>query len=408
MNTSFKSIAILEDDSDFLKVMTLYAREIGFEQVDQFSAAAEFWEALKAKPYDCIVMDWHLGEGELSGIGLFNRLRRSSELSVTPILVVSGTILPVDFSLLKEFPCSALLCKPVERDGFIQAVDRVWSESLWYENNFNQVKMLTKIAKDQPEMAAIQIDSLVQQSPNPGPVSVLVGKLLAKDGRYDEAINVFSKLLEADSKNVAALNEMGKIALRRGQIAGAKSFLDRAQMISPHNVERLLLLGRLELEKLNLDEAYERFQTAASIDAAEPISAAGMLVVNSAKEFFAKSNQAVSVSANFASLMNATAIAKIRDGAYQEGFEQYKAALCFASSDSDRAKVMFNIALAYLRASDQGRALDWFARAAKLSNAKSADYIRKLKGSSSQGLVTEEIVHSDGDRDDSEIVFEPR
>lgn len=376
-----KRIAILEDDEVTLKLIASFAKKLGFEAVDTFTMAEDLWARLSEVNYDGIVMDWQL-PGELSGLALYNRLRKHAEASVTPILVCSGTVQLEDFALLKEFPCSDLLPKPITYERFEKSFNKVWDEYLWYEDHFEDLKMLTEALETKAQDAVKHVNRIVRDCPNPLPASVMIGKLLLQDGKLEEAKLVFEKLLKVDKLNVACLTGLGKIALLKGDSALALDTLKRAQEISPHNMERLCLLGSIHLEKMSLDDAKDVFDQALQMDGADKLATAGITVVENVKAFFKESNKSVSVPTSFASLMNTTAVAKVRLGYLKEGIEQYLAALYFVTTPTDKARLMFNIGLGHLKGKNHKEALRWFDHSAKVPGAdfkRSKQLVKRLE-----------------------------
>ena len=149
------SALILDDDETFLKTLSLYTEKIGIEHVDTFVTADDVWQNIKGKSYDVLFLDWKL-PGELSGLALFNRLRRSPEFSLVPILVVSGFVEQDDFRLLKEFPCTDLLEKPFQFQTFEEKVNTLWGEHTWYRDNVNRIKKILNQSDNDIEKALLK------------------------------------------------------------------------------------------------------------------------------------------------------------------------------------------------------------------------------------------------------------
>jgi tetratricopeptide (TPR) repeat protein len=68
--------------------------------------------------------------------------------------------------------------------------------------------------------------------------------------RYEEAAELFSRIIEDDPRNVNALLRRGDIALRKGDFARAKDFYMKAKEVRPQSIEALFSLEKV-FEKEN-------------------------------------------------------------------------------------------------------------------------------------------------------------
>ena len=112
-------------------------------------------------------------------------------------------------------------------------------------------------------------------------------------------------------------------------------------------------------------------------------AAEGLKLAETSNEYFTQQDiEPQSIEFKFASLMNTIGIAKVRASDVKDGLEHYKSALYFIDTTDDRAKVMFNIGLGYLRAKLDNEALEWFEKSSEESGGKFAKvegYIGAIK-----------------------------
>lgn len=377
----FKSVAIVDDDDSFAKVLETFGEKAGFEKVSVFPSSSALWQGVQEQKYDVIVMEWKL-KGKPSGIALYNRLRRHADYSLAPIVVQSGFVDREDFRLVHEFPCTGLLEKPFVYNVFSELIKSLWAESLWYQENIASIQSLIATINEKPRETVSEINKLIRQAPNPKPIAVFAGRLLMEKNRVREAEALFRRILELDDSNVMAMNELGKMLYRNGKIKEALDTLRLCKKISPHNMERLCLIGQAELSQQNAAAASVAFREVLAIDQQDGMARAGLVLADNAAAFFAQAHNAVSITKNFASLMNTIGITKVRSGSVDEGLSQYQAALPFITNGLDLAKLMFNIGLGFLRKKDISHAVEWFEKSIKQGGkefSKAHEYVRRLR-----------------------------
>jgi len=74
---------------------------------------------------------------------------------------------------------------------------------------------------------------LAPMSTNPDALNAY-GITLSDQGKVDDAVRVFTRVLQSDPNNAPALQNLGITALRRDDLAGARENLDRALALNPH------------------------------------------------------------------------------------------------------------------------------------------------------------------------------
>jgi FixJ family two-component response regulator len=114
-----KIIAIVEDDSSFLRATENMLNAHGFE-TGCFASAQEFLDRGIATPFDCLLLDIHLGG--MSGI----ELRRRLEAAASPVPVIFMTA--VDSQMVRGEALTAgsvaYLLKPFAPHQLLDAIDR--------------------------------------------------------------------------------------------------------------------------------------------------------------------------------------------------------------------------------------------------------------------------------------------
>ena len=222
---------------------------------------------------------------------------------------------------------------------------------------------------------------ILNESPNPAPMAAVYGRMLRSRGLVGESEEILRWALGSNPKHVALLNEIGKLYHITGRHGESLKYLRRAGDLSPDNTKRLCLIGELELGEQRLESAERLFQKVLTLDPFYERAREGHQLVDAAKGYISENPQEAPTNSNFASFMNTIGINKVRSGRLDEGIKHYRTALNFIEDPHTKAKVMFNIALGYLRHSKVKEALLWFMRSSKsgLGMFEKADtYVEKL------------------------------
>ena len=88
------------------------------------------------------------------------------------------------------------------------------------------------------------------------------GNLLITEGRFNEAIELFDKVIELDSRNIEALANKGLALIRMGKNSEAIQVCDIGIKKDQHNVKLWLLKGSALAGEKKIDEAEAAFAKA--------------------------------------------------------------------------------------------------------------------------------------------------
>jgi CheY-like chemotaxis protein/Flp pilus assembly protein TadD len=393
-----KSILVVDDDEVSRNLVSNHLKAMGDAVVDMLASGDDAWAALKTKRYDFIILDWKLPG--LSGLALFNRIRQRRGYRTTPLLVISGFLEQTDFRLLQEFPCTGLLEKPFTKGLFESKVESLVREASWYGENTALIDALVQAAGHDGKKTESLIKQVLKKSPNPVPLAVLASRRLITAGMAEPAEKILRGVLKLDDGCVVAMNEMGKSLHLLGRHEEALDVLRLANKISPQNVQRLCLLGEVELNVADPENARAYFEKALEIDGDAPKAKSGVVIADNMAEMLAAPDP-MQVPSSFASILNTMGIALVRNGQFARGIEQYQAAMAFIRSKDDTARVAFNLGLGFLRWGKANEALPWFKKSEQLQPhgfGKSAGYVRRLvaAGKVSAGAGEEASLVGDG------------
>ena len=368
-------IFILEDDTSLAGMIMNDFRIQGFTKLTHAPDGEKAWEILEKEKFDFILMDWKVPN--LSSLAIFNRLKQHRHYKKVPILVMSGFLNTKDFSILSEYHNTSNIEKPFVIKFLLSKMHILKKEANWYLKQEAKVKKLLKELDVKDYLFEKSVYTLLSGSPNPLPISICLGKALREKKEYEYAKKILHSALRY-GENAVILSELGKIYLLEGNLTKAKQFLEQAHQKSPDNLERLCSLGNVYLENLELYKAEETFSKALEIDGESHLAQSGKVLTNNIEKWLAG---AVSVPETYAGILNSVGIAMVRSGQFTEGIEHYTSALLHVQQHEIKAKLGFNLGLAYMRWKKPKSALKWFKRSKFFnpSYIKVNHYIEKIE-----------------------------
>jgi len=375
-----QQVLVVDDDAIVCKQMVAYLADAGVPMVDFAHDGTEAWTKIQAITYDAFVVDWKLPG--VSGLALFNRIRRMRKYAMTPVLVVSGLLKREDFRMLQEFPCTALVEKPFARSLLLKNISDLCKEESWYHENQEMAFGLEQelVSNTEKTLATIRKNALAG-APSPLPLVVTVARKLRESGSLALATRILKQVLEIEPRHIQAMNEIGKVLHLLGRHREALNFLKEANILAPQNINRLCLMGEAELNLCNPDSAKSYFTLAVGVDDQDLKAHRGVSVANDLAEAISQPTND-HIPRTFASLLNVVGISLVRSGNFAKGIGKYRNALRFLHQNDKSARVAFNLGLGYLRWGKPQEALEWFQKSKNLGAetfAKSQQYVIKLK-----------------------------
>lgn len=98
----------------------------------------------------------------------------------------------------------------------------------------------------------------------------LEGAKLITLKKFDEAFEVFNKVLSLDPNHIKALEARAVIYLQRGEVDLAEKDLETALKLEPNNARLYYRLGQLYYKKKDLDKALELLTKAIDLEPMYP------------------------------------------------------------------------------------------------------------------------------------------
>lgn len=126
MNSSQKTVMIIEDEVDAAELFSEMMRLSGFRVVKMFASGPALSVMSQEKP-DVILLDIMMPD--ISGLEVLRFIRREPDLASIPVIILSAKSMPTDIKTGFEAGASMYLTKPVGFQDLKDAVDRALGAS---------------------------------------------------------------------------------------------------------------------------------------------------------------------------------------------------------------------------------------------------------------------------------------
>ncbi len=373
----FQTALVIESDKVAAKSFMKLLVDRCVMHVDIAPNGKDAWNYLQQKNYDLVILQWAIQE--LSGLALYNRLRSQQTTRHTPIIAISGNIKSDDFRLLDEDPAITLISAPVQEKALHAALTSVVTEStvgikylkpttelvedsLATDLFFHEKSMFTKgKAIDDLALSALKI----------------TGDRLLTEERFDEAEKAYAAAWDLGDRRLGLLTGYGKACFLNGKPDLARKIIISADALAPQNVERLCLIGEMDLSTRDVDQARETFSKVLSIDPENSKAKAGLEIADVMEKN--GSSDLASPVQHFASYLNMLGINLSKSGKLTDALRYYRSAMSFVHGKDAQAKLWFNVGIVYLRGKNEADATKAFKKAYDMSDGKLAKAEKYIK-----------------------------
>ena len=191
-------------------------------------------------------------------------------------------------------------------------------------------------------------------------------------GKIEETQEFLLPLISEDQPNIRALNLYGRCQMTKGLHREASITLQRAKLINPFNIDRLINLGEAFLMDGQLDRAKDNFTEAIKIEPKNQKAIGGvgksLLLGDDINEALVYLKQ-LSGPKEMASVFNSAAVLSMINKKMEDGMNLYHIALETVGTDPKiLSKLGFNMGIGFHRHEMHHRALECFGLASKLDS----------------------------------------
>lgn len=390
-----ENVVIVDNDESIHKLMKETFTELGVPGIHCFSDGDSALTHLKDNNNpELIIQEWRIPK--ITG-PLFIQKSLNGPAKESTFIVMSSLIKPEDIPLVKEMGVCTVVTKPIDKADFIKNIVWTIQQQKSPKNNAAiERKFRQSIRLKKKEEAKRLLDEFLNlDNVEEGPKMALEAEYALLTGQYDTAKDLGINAIKHMGNSIFVLNLLGKTLVHLGEYEVALKCYEKAQDMSPMNIERLCQIAEVHSVMGNEEKAQENMDKAKEIASGEDQKvkeSETKIAVNEnnvevAKELMGQLDSMENVVA----FLNNQAVTMSRCQQVEKGIEQYHKTLESIPDDRDDMKsvVNYNLGLAYARNSDFDKAIEVLRLVTSKKKAKvvskSKSLIKRIEGAKKSG-----------------------
>lgn len=347
-----KDAVVVDSDSASKKAIIDALQGIGVENVQAFDDGQAAWDHMEANPESgLIIQEWRIPS--LTGPLMVQRIRE--KFPCVPIIVASSLLTEPDFPLVKEMGVASVSSKPIDRNKFLKTI----IQTIQQERSPSDVEALERkirqnLSAGKKEEAAKLREKYQASSIPSSRKAKIEAEFAYAQGDYELARDLAIMAIRNQKDSILLLNLLGKVFMKLQDFQAALRCFEKAQTMSPMNIQRLCAIAEVNSELGNDAAAQEAIDRAKSVDAGASSIFEVQTKIALSDGDVQKANKMMSqldTIMNIISYSNNKAIAYARGGKIDEGITLYKKTIesIPEAKKSLTCLVEYNLALAYAR-----------------------------------------------------------
>ena len=364
------SVLLVDPDATVQKSLTDFMQELGVSKITSIADGKEALAWLDANPKPSLILhEWRMPG--VTGPGFIQKIRSSGKHDVH-LIVMSSLIKPQDQAIIREMGVAGIFQKPYIKEDLVKALmnilhqDCLPTEPLTQERKIFALLAMGSINEAMPLRDALFSNSLVT-----GPRKDLVSaEFQYAEKHFEAARDLAVKALKGGAESLRSLNLLGKCMMQLKDFESAAKCFERAQEMSPSNIERLCALAEAQQELGQNDKATESAAMALTVDPDALAAKETVVKIAIASGDVKKAQQLIAgidSLHNIVSYLNNRAISLSRSGKAKDSLDIYKnASQAIPPTRKDvAALISYNMSLAHIRAQDLKAAMAVLAEVIK-------------------------------------------
>lgn len=257
---SQSSALVVDSNPTSRSVLTQHLRGFGFGTVKQVGKVLEARDMLEHRRFDLVLCDHHFDNGDESGQDLLEELRREQMLPYSTVFVmVTGEATYQKVAEAAEAALDSYLIKPFSANTLFDRVKEARQRKRVLKDIFEAMD-----ARDFETAARLCLDRFEQRSQYWLYAARIGAELLLTLKRNADAKRLYDAVIAAKTVPWARLG-VARAQLAEGDITQARRTLETLMGELPQYADSYDVLGKVQMEQGQLDEALATYSTAAQI-----------------------------------------------------------------------------------------------------------------------------------------------
>lgn len=372
-------VAIVDGDAAAAKIAERALIALGVNQCDIFSNGNEGYDAIKRGEYGAVIVDWKIG-GDTSGLAILSRLRRIKETVYLPVILTTSQLKQDEMRGLQDFQCMSAILKPVHQRDIQKAITSLVQEEKWYFQSEKSVIDALNRAQLDSSFAVKSVQGILAKSPNPFPLAMIAAKHFMLHKCLQEAGELYDSILQRDSAYLPALSGKARLLSIQGKQKNAMALLQKAYSLAPKNIDRLSLMGEVEISLRNPEAAIQYFQKALGLDAHDWRAKIGITVAKEFNQLVSLQNSAANAEPSIAKIINNLGVQLAHSGEFEKALKYYLVSFSFLADNDLQSKVSFNMGICFKKWNKLPQAKFWLEQSIEKSSHGFNKAVRQLVG----------------------------
>jgi len=317
-----------------------------------------------------LVIDWELGGEEV--VKVLSAARGHFKIDTRPIFVIARRVDENVLLTAWEYGVSHVHTGEISRARIKEALRKLIATDAMPEREIREtlIKVAEARKRDEWGMATPLLLEMTDKYPDNHLLKVELAENFIFEELWSEAGALVQPLAMGEPPNPRALHLYARCLAQSGKLSQATRLLQKAKLINPHNVERLIDLGNILLHQNRVGEARDVFTEAEAKGGDNQDAVVGkskcMLLEGEVNEALAILKD-ISGPRELAAIFNTTAILAIHHGTFEKGMSLYDAAVRAVGKNTRlQARLWFNKGVGYRRWRRSNKALECFTRSLAL------------------------------------------
>ncbi|MFH1135188.1 MAG: tetratricopeptide repeat protein [Pseudomonadota bacterium] len=320
-NVTATKALFVDASPHYRKAGAALLRDLGFSEFMMATNGTEAWSLIKSYNIDFVISSWQLLP-EMSGLVLLKVVRADAAFSATSFLLVVDEITKSQVIAAGEAGVTDIIIRPFTRDIFKRKVDGA--------------------LKGDEDPQAKESRKLMDQ-----------GQELLKQGRYDEALNSFKRILNI-SESAEVYYNLGYIKTAQGKYEEAIAAFRKATQINNAFARAYQKMGEVYAKLGREEEAQKCLELAAEIYMDKNMD-------ENAEQIYM---QALQINPKTLNIYNSLGILYRRQGKFNEAIKMYRKARRVNPYDEH---IYYNMARVFMSLNELKDAAKCLTRAVELN-----------------------------------------